>query len=403
MKLKEWIYIGIIVIAFAFLVISEYNKKEPIDWSITLSNKEKQPFGAYASLELFKDMFNEVTVTRVPIYNQLTETSQNTGSYVFIEQNYSISKLDLDYLLDFVYEGNNVFIAAEYISQNLLDSLKVEAKQLSFVEVSDSSKVGVDMVGKNKLFLTNDKSKLYDMPKNRSLLYFSKFDVLDTKTLGMVEGQDLIDFIRVEYGDGYFYLNANPVAFSNYYVLNKQTNEYAFTALSYLPKNELLIWDEYDKQGRIGETSSLRGILSYPALRWALYLALIGIIIFVIFEGKRRQRIIPIIKPLPNQTLDFVKVIGNLYFNKRNNTDIAIKRSTYLLEFIRNRYYEQTNVLDDEFIQRIIEKTGCEPTLVKQLMVAIIKLKEQDNRDWMSDGDLSKLNNLIEGFYATAG
>ncbi|MCL1943433.1 MAG: hypothetical protein FWF54_07815 [Candidatus Azobacteroides sp.] len=403
MKKKEWIYIGTIVVAFVLLIVSEYNKKEPVDWTVTLSSKDKQPFGAYASLALFKELFNgKTTVSRLPVYNQLTETSDNEGSYIFIGPRFVVDDLDLETLLDFVDEGNNVFIAAESFPENFLDTLKIDIGLLSFVEMTDSSKWGIELKNKQKLFLTHDENKVYDMPKNRSLIYFSKFDLVDGKALGRAQEQEVIDFIRLKYGKGYFYLNANPSAFSNYYVLNKQTNDYAFTALSYLPENQPVIWDEYMKQGRVGEEHILRGILSYPALRWAYYLALAGIVVYIIFEGKRRQRIIPVISPFPNQTVDFVKVIGSLYFNKRNNTDIALKRITYLLEYIRSYFYEQTGSPDEEFIQRIIEKSGCEPALVKQLFVMINKIKSQSNRDWLSDEDLVRLNTLIERFYDSA-
>lgn len=404
MKKKEWIYIGIIIAAFVLLIVAEYNKKEPVNWSVTLSSKDKMPFGTYASLELIKELFKEdIKVSRLPIYNQLTETSDNKGSYIFIERSFQPDEWDLDKLLDFVNEGNNVFIASESFSPRLLDTLKIKTSYMSFAEAQDTANFGINLKHKGRLTLANDESRKYDMQKNYSLVYFSKYDFLNGKALGYAEEQNTIDFIRLKFGEGYFYLNTNPVAFSNYYILDKETNNYAFTALSYLPENKPVIWDEYMKQGRVGETSYMREILAHPALKWAYYIALAGIFIFVIFEGKRRQRVIPVIEPLPNQTVDFVKVIGSLYYNKRNNTDIAMKRITYLSEYIRSRYYEQTNVIDDEFMQRITEKTGCEPVIVNGLFSMINKIKAQSDRDWLSDDDLSRLNTLMERFYDAAG
>ena len=400
MKKSEWIYIGIIVAAFVLLIVAEYNKKEPLSWKVTLSSKDKQPFGTYASLALFREMFTDkITVSRIPVYNQLTEKPETERNYIFIEPQFHIDDLDLEQLLEFVSEGNNVFIASESFSGNLLDSLNVKIDDLSFAEASDTGKIGFDLTQKGRLTLMNNESKSYQLEKNHSLAYFSKFDLSDGETLGQAEKDDAVDFIRLKYGDGYFYLNTNPLAFSNYYVLNNQTNGYAFTALSYLPENEPVIWDEYMTQGREGETGLLSGILTYPALRWAWYIALAGMAVFIVFEGKRRQRIIPIIHPLPNQTVDFVKVTGSLYFNKRNNTDIALKRITYFLEYIRTNFYEQTNSLDEEFVQRITEKAGCEPALTNRLFSLINHIKEQSNVNWLSDDDLLTLNTLMEQFH----
>ena len=406
MKKKEWVYIGIIFAVFIMLIVFQYNKKEPVTWNLTLANNDKQPFGTYASFELFKDIFDEdIAVSRLPVYNQLTEYPNTFGNYVFIQPQFDIDKLGLSELLDFVRNGNNAFIAAERFSQNLLDSLKIQYEFTSGIESGDTTNI-VDMstrfLRKNDLVLLNNPDKVYQLKKNNSVLYFSKFDFIATTILGQTQEKSLADFIRVQYGNGYFYLNANPVAFSNYYVLNKETNKYAFTALSYLPEDLPVIWDEYSKQGRVGEEHVLREILAYPPLKWAYYIALAGIVVFVIFEGKRLQRVIPVYKPLPNKTVEFANVIGSLYYNKRNNADIALKRITYLLEFIRANYYESTANLDDNFIERITEKTGCDENLTKELFVVIRKIKQHADKDWMSDSDLLKINQLIEQFYAGA-
>src|SRR5579871_5141807 len=85
-------------------------------------------------------------------------------------------------------------------------------------------------------------------------------------------------------------------------------------------------------------------------LKWAYRIALITVIIFVFFEIKRRQRIIPVIEPLRNSTLDFVRTVGGVYFHQHNNKNIAEKKIQYFFEFIRSHFYLSTVYLDDEFI-----------------------------------------------------
>jgi len=81
-------------------------------------------------------------------------------------------------------------------------------------------------------------------------------------------------------------------------------------------------------------------------------------ILFVLFEMKRRQRIIPVIAPLRNTTLDFVQTVGNVYFNQRDNKNIAIKKITYFLEFVRSNFFLSTSNMNDEFIEALSKKTA---------------------------------------------
>ena len=66
-----------------------------------------------------------------------------------------------------------------------------------------------------------------------------------------------------------------------------------------------------------------------------MLIALLSIILFIFFNAKRRQRIIPIIEPLVNSTVDFTKTIGNLYFQQNNNADLINKKIIKPLEKIK--------------------------------------------------------------------
>jgi hypothetical protein len=101
-------------------------------------------------------------------------------------------------------------------------------------------------------------------------------------------------FIKIQYGRGQFLVHNLPLAFTNYYVLDPKTSDYAVKALAYLPA-WTTYWDEYQKQGRFDkeQQSIFRYVWSQPALNWAYYIVVFGLILFAIFAGKRTQRVIP--------------------------------------------------------------------------------------------------------------
>jgi hypothetical protein len=134
--------------------------------------------------------------------------------------------------------------------------------------------------------------------------------------------------------------------------------------------------------------------MSQPALKWAWYLFLIGLLIFIIFNAKRKQRIVPILKPLPNLTLDFTKTIGNLYYQEGDHDNIIDKKIIYFLERIRNEYLIDTTKLDDEFIKKLHHKSGKEVSDITELVFLINEHRKSYHGSL--EEDLIRINNAIE-------
>jgi len=234
--------------------------------------------------------------------------------------------------------------------------------------------------------------------KNVADNYFSKFDTAHAVVLGENESEKA-NFIRYTYGKGNLYLCANPLFFSNYSLLNESGRTYAENALSYLKNTKHLAVDEYYTQGDIGEESPMRVFLSNPLLQWAYYITIFSMLIFVLYEVKRRQRIIPVIEPLKNSSLEFVNVVGGLYYEKRNSANIAQKKILYFLTWLRDEHQVKTNKLDDEFTEKIIAKFNIERSFARDFVRFINYLNVQDR---VSDQELIELNKQIEKFYNQA-
>lgn len=114
-------------------------------------------------------------------------------------------------------------------------------------------------------------------------------------------------------------------------MLKKEQYQYTENILSYFSEGDIIWYTKGPKDERISG-SPLRYIMSQPPLKSAWFLGLFGILIFMIFNAKRKQRIVPIIKPLENLTVDFTKTIGNLYYQEGDHTNIIDKKIIYFLE-----------------------------------------------------------------------
>lgn len=121
---------------------------------------------------------------------------------------------------------------------------------------------------------------------------------------------------------------------------------------------------------------------------------------FVIFKGKRDQRIIPIVKPLANTTLEFINTVGNLYFKQSNHKNIADKKINYFMDYIRTKYAIKTSTLNEDFTLILAEKSAFEKIEIRKIVSIINKISCSTS---IKKETLLELNNVIENFYIKTG
>lgn len=388
MKNKVLVY-GVVAV-FALYVVILTLTPTPINWSYSFSKNDKIPFGNSILFEELGQLFpaEQIKTSHSAIYNFLEDSVDEKQSIIYINDRFNADELDVGKLLDIVEGGSSVFVAAIQFSKVFKDTLGFK--------VDESMDFNLMRQDSTVLKLVNQKLKTpwgYNYTKGFHKVSFESYDTLRTSVLGINE-QAKTNFVRINYGSGNFYINTNPLAFTNYNLLKDNNYEYVFKSLSYLPYSSV-IWDEHYKQKALS-ASPFRYILSQKALRYAWYLLLFGILTYMVFGAKRRQRIIPVVTAPQNTTLTFIETIGRLYFRKQNHLDIAKKKYTYFLEFLRSKYFIQTSEISTELYNEIAEKCDVPHRTVKQLFEIAQKLEQVKS---ISEEDLDQFNKKIEFFY----
>jgi hypothetical protein len=137
-------------------------------------------------------------------------------------------------------------------------------------------------------------------------------------------------------------------------------------------------------------------IQSRPPLYTAWLLLMGGLLLFIIFAARRRQRIVPVIEPPRNVTLDFIETVGNLYHDQGSFTDLAVRRTGSLLEYIRENLSLPTSTIDETFVHRLSERSGVEHEHIAQLASWITRAERGAT---FEAPDLLTYNREIEYFY----
>ncbi|MBX7242384.1 MAG: DUF4350 domain-containing protein [Bacteroidia bacterium] len=412
---KIYLLFGVVIIILIGLgVASEGSTSSRTDWTPSFSKSSKRPYGSYILYERLKDLFPEskVIYTKKAIYNYLNEdyfpvsnpdglsTDSTSVTYLFFNEYFEVSDLDLEELQRFVKQGNHVMIMAYRFSQNIHNSLGFTTT-FGNLDLTDSVRLKAN-------YFQSEGSKEgnpYYFTNSMLSVYFDSVNTSKTLILGVNQENKPV-FIQRNYGKGSFYVCTHPTIFTNYMMMHPKYDYKDFVSVffSHLSPDEKIVWDEYHKPENLdriakGQSEILRYIYSQPPLYWALILMVVSVLIYVIFEMKRRQRIIPVITPLRNSTLDFTETIGRLYFQRQAHKNIAEKRIRFFLEYLRNHFYIQTHELNDEFCEIVAGKTNVEIGEVKTLIKWVHAIKSSHT---LSENDLISFSALLDGFYAKA-
>ena len=393
-KLRTIIFV--LGLFLALVVYLDYSKPKPVDWRVSFELKDQIPFGLYVFDQEFEKRSPKTEVNKIntTLYEFLEPHSnfesedleyEIDGTIISISDDYNLDDSSTKALLHFVAVGNTAFLSCKSFSEKLRDTLHFN-EQPTF-NVSDSCKYWVanKKLGQQKFGL--------NAASNASS--FTKIDSATTAVLGY-QGNDAkkdVNFVKIKYEKGFFYLHTQPFAFVNYNLLAKNNFEYAEKIISYLPKAPVF-WLVKSQNGEVISSSPLRFIMKQPALKWAWFIFIFGMATFLVFNAKRKQRVVPITTPLSNTTVEFAKTIGNLYLQEGDHQTIINKKIIYFLEKTRADYLLDTSILNEKFIERYHNKSGKNLDDIANA-VRLIKFHQKQVHQSIAD-DLIDLNKAIE-------
>jgi hypothetical protein len=359
--------------------------------------RDKEPMGTNIAYRLLPYQFN----ADITLASKKTETNVNWfgyvkgTAYIVIGKNISLDNDELEQLLNYVELGNEFFISASNIDYRLLDTLGVRhSREYSLTDDDTEHKKNTSLQIADTAYYGNKQYGFFYYP---FMDIFTGYDSSVTRVLGVNQNRHA-NYIVVRHGKGKFYFHTEPSAFSNYFLLTANNTEYYKQVFSYLNKNaNTVLWGDIYKFGKPADDFSALSIFwKNPALKYAMLIACALMLLYIGFGSKRKRRLVPAMPPNTNASLSFVHTIGNLYLQKKDNRNIAVKMMTYFLEHVRNNYHLSTNNINTEFVQSLSRKSGIEEKKVQELME---KADYINTAEIVTDQELFDINNLIYEFY----
>lgn len=364
----------------------------------TFSKKDDKPFGAEIAYRQVAALYTEPVVqsSNKGFKNAWLNMSDTSALYICITPRLYINSEEAEAMMEFVEAGNSLFIATGYIDELLL---KQTGNQVFYANAALEKRLGLmkDTKLRSAPFPADDYAYYYYPFQN----YFTVIDSSRTRVLGTGE-RGRPNFIVYFHGRGKLFLHCEPRAFSNYFLLKDNNRDYLSNVLAYTPEDpQHVYWDDYYHKRRTRKNSknnfsTFSEIMKHPPLAAAFWLALLLLLLYILFGGKRLQRVIEKRKPNENTTVTFTETIGRLYLQKRDNKNIAEKMITYFNEYIRNTYFLSNNLVADDYVAMLSRKSGVEQDKVEALYRT---MKATQESAVVSDYQLLSLHELIQNFH----
>jgi hypothetical protein len=404
-----------ILMAFCLLVVAAtvYLIWLRPSWDEKYQKDGKEPYDVDIIHDLILDKFGNKNS-----YEYLAASDSGIGqfinkgfTYVFIGNILHLDSAGESDLLQFVAQGNTAFIASNRTS-HLFSNFSLTKnplgsssnKQFKFFDYDDTTHLHIKLPDSNDSlhfpmvyqdiiisypfkYLNND----LDLNENVSLLgHFNK---------------NRTNFFSFKYGRGIFYFYTTPLTLTNYSLSKEENLAYADYLFSFIDPQNGIFWDEYNKNTHYNdkeieyeqkEQSPLRYILAQPGLRFAWYLSLGLLILYIIFIGKRRQRPIPVLEKSQNASLQFIQTVGKLYYAERDHRNICIHKMKLFHNFLRSRYGINVNTINNQLQDKIAAISGVSPNEIKSIYTSYLFIEKQVE---LSDDDLIQFNSAINNFY----
>lgn len=378
MNISRRFIIGIV--AFIVLVfVLQLQMPRKFVWKFTAQHNDDEPFGAMIFDSLARaSMPNGYTVDRRTFYQLAhAKDSLKPRNFLLVDKYITIDSLNMDCLLRFAERGSTVMLVASTLQTELDDTLHISTIGRSWFILKNL---------KDQL-LRND-SALYDtlhwtgMPERFSPVTYKVFSSISggsllirdsltwtplanntryeqadeaytmvadsTISVRSLDGEAVEKSNPVEnktaavrrWGKGRIIVVSSPYLFTNYGILDPESRLYVFRLLSMIGDKPVVRKEfRYQSDAEMErEMSPLRYFFSQPPLLWAWRLTLLAIALFLFFTARRRQRVIPEYQSPANKQLEFVQLIGTLYHQRGDTTDIVRKKYLYTAEMLRRNY-----------------------------------------------------------------
>lgn len=428
---------GFILFIAVFLLLIywvEVSKPKSFDWRVTYKPESGEPFGC----KLFDEMMSKTMPKGYKVTSRdlqslaLDSTEMGNNNILLLSEDNALhssfsERLDAIYTL--LRAGCNVMVAQDNFA-SLTEELDIDRSDWMWKDFTNFARKGNIFIHDTLMWkapttgyptrtytlhqLLSGNTMVVSSDKWQKLIYKREgvlpygYDVEDDQDdddeedMTRIEREDSVVFMRRKIGNGYLYLLTAPELLSNYSITHDHTANLALRIMNELSDKPTIKTTAYlpKETGVDGTISSLSYIASKSPLLLAYRLSLLAILLFFIFNAKRRQRIIRVVPEPVNHQLEYVKQIGTLYYQKGDHADMVLKKFKYLKERLRREVQIDISEPsgDEESLPQLSALTGYSQHHLKTV-ISWLRVLERQQHPYLTVEEMTKHIDEINNIY----
>ncbi|CAN5514690.1 hypothetical protein BH10BAC6_BH10BAC6_12010 [soil metagenome] len=303
MTRRERLILVFVACVTGLVVLLQVTRPEPLTWQQRFNRMGRQPFDVSVLQSYLQDVRGQVVNSVDSSFYELRSMQHQptSSSWLAITNWLEMDSLSRSALRSFLNSGGTAFIAATELDEDLADEFGLEMEDV----VSISDLVSIETANQ--------------LPYARIIAY----DTANSSVVATVDNTSVV-CIRQRLGQGTLVFCSAPLYLTNYALLHAQLRIPSWAIVNAIPRGRIAFDEQYIPYP-VKRDGPLRTLLADQAFRWAYWLCGIAAVLGVVVYGRRRQRAIPVIKPLHNASKEFALTVSSLYYNRHNNADLVHK------------------------------------------------------------------------------
>ncbi len=403
-KTRIDIQLIIIILLLSGVILVFYTNKKKFSWYEEYKFDSKDPYNLYILPKIIDDYFpnKKLKVIHKRLKLELSGDTTKKGLYIFIGNSFYLRSHDVPELLKFVSLGNQAFISAESLPDELLDSISNEYDKETSLNSIQKSTIEVNFNHSNLYYKKSIDFTYFQgpkpYPKNWVYMDLVKFRPKSYLMLGYFvhNNNSYINFIKIPYKKGFIYLHSTPILFTNFFIKESKGYDYCSRVFSNFSAADIYFdsGEYFSDKKQNSEFNPLSFILKQRPLLWAWYILLSTILIYILVYMKKKQRTIPVMNPLINTSISFVEHVGKLYYLHDSVKNIANLKMKLFLFYIRQKFKIDASKINSDVYQSISLRSGISFDETKNIFDLYDFIQTNPNKD-----NLKEFHQAIINFY----
>lgn len=379
------IYILSVILLAVVLMCIQMRLPHDFTWMESYAVDDREPYGCFVFDSIMRQtMPHGYEVKNLSVSKLCKECRTKKQNALIVAPLISLSYSDCRSLKQLAESGSDIIIAARNTEDVHTDSVLEKEFGIKYVVYDYVTVYKVATAAKN-----DNMEHAFDTIRwNYDIVYPQKeyrcyafvtnqyLTVWDNGIKGKVlayTGEKPVAY-RIGLGKGSITFVSTSLAFTNYGVISPSISGYTMRLMSQIASRHVVRTTTFlpDAQKAVGGYESPTGyFFNDPPLRLALLVSFFAVVIFMLTNARRRQRAIPVLPAKRSNSLEFIRLIGSLYWQSHDNADLVRKKYSLFCDKIRRQIgVDLSNIADDgNSFSMLSRHTGIDGEEIKRMIL----------------------------------